>query len=94
MRDGEPVALSVFNHGESRPDGNYSSVDLVHVPFASGAWSADAQGIPPLPKQAAWPYTAPETSDFFSSHISGVMPLSNGRFLLCKGADGRVFQEN
>lgn len=93
-RDGEQVALSVFNNGEGRPDGNYSSVDLVHVPLDSGRWIADQGGFPALPEQAAWSYSAPERSAFFSSHISGATPLAEGRFLVCEGDDGRVFQVN
>ena len=91
-RDGARVALSVFNNGDDRTGGNYSSVDLVHVPLEGGAWVADEGGLPQQPEQLAWTYTAPERSDFFSSHISGAMPLSDGRFLVCDGEDGRVFQ--
>lgn len=92
MRDGEHVALSVFNNGDGRPDGNYSSVDLIHVPLGSNARFANPERAPALPEQAAWSYSAPEKSDFFSSHISGAMPISEGRFLVCDGDDGRVFQ--
>ncbi len=93
-RDDERVALSVFNNGSGRPDGDFSSVDLVHVPIDSGDWVADQNGFPALPEQAAWSYSAPERFDFFSSHISGAEPLSEGRFLVCEGDDGRVFQVN
>ncbi len=94
MRDGEQVALSVFNNGAGRPDGNYSSVDLMHVPLDSDGWIADHEGFPALPEQTAWSYSAAQRSEFFSSHISGAMALSEGRFLVCDGDDGRVFQVN
>lgn len=93
-RDGDRIALSVFNNGEGRPDGNYSSVDLVHVPLDLDGWVADLDSFPAPPEQIAWSYVAPRKTDFFSSHISGAMPLSEGRFLVCEGDDGRVFQVN
>lgn len=96
-RDGDQVALSVFNNGDGRPDGDYSSVDLVHVaidPSDSGNSIVEQAGFPALPEQAAWSYAAPRRTDFFSSHISGATPLSEGRFLVCEGDDGRVFQVN
>jgi len=91
-RDGEHVALSVFNNGDGRPDGDYSSVDLVHVPPLSSSGVDAPGGFPPSPTQAAWSYSAPRRSDLYSSHISGAEPLSDGRFLVCDGDDGRVFQ--
>ncbi len=88
MRDGEQVALSVFNNGDGRPDGNYSSVDILHLPLDRGGALLDQAPA----TQAAWSYTAPERSDLFSSHISGAMPLAAGNFLVCDGENGRVFQ--
>lgn len=81
------LALLVFNNGEGRPDGDYSSVDEVLLPF-------DAErGFGPTAKVAArWIYTAPEKTTFYSSFISGAQRLANGNTLVCSGVDGRVFE--
>lgn len=91
-REDGRVAMSVFNNGEGRPDGDYSSVDLLHLPFTDEGRFAAHGASPAQPEGIFWSYSDPIQSEFFSSHISGAMPLSDGRFLVCEGSDGRVFQ--
>ena len=92
--DGLPGAgrLLLFNNGDGRPDGMYSSVDEIVPPM-------DATGRYPLqpagrygPERAAWSYTAPNKPDFYSFNISGAMRLPNGNTLICSGAPGITFE--
>jgi hypothetical protein len=85
--------ILVFNNGMRRPDGAYSSVDEIVPP------PTDAQGRYPLkpgsaygPAKAAWSYSAPKKSDFFSMVISGAQRLPNGDTLICSGVSGTLFE--
>ena len=60
---------------------------------------ADANGRYPLgadrkyvPDRAAWTYTAPNPTDFYSVNISGAQRLPNGNTLICAGAPGFIFE--
>ena len=84
--------LLLFNNGDTRPDGMYSSVDEIVLPM-------DANGRYPLqpgakygPERALWSYTAPNKTDFYSFNISGAMRLPNGNTLICAGAPGITFE--
>lgn len=84
--------LLLFNNGNGRSDGNYSSVDELILPN-------DPQGhYPRLPggafasPQIVWSYTAPKKTDFYSSFISGAQRLPNGDTFICSGASGTVFE--
>jgi hypothetical protein len=84
--------LLVFNNGDGRPDGMYSTVDEIALP-------GDASGRYPLtpggtygPERAVWSYSAPNKTDFYSFNISGATRLPNGNTLICAGAPGIVFE--
>jgi hypothetical protein len=78
--------LLVFNNGEGRPDGPFSSVDEIAPPLDP------EHGFGAGPSEPTWSYVAPEKASFFSSFISGAQRLSNGNTLICEGASGRVFE--
>ena len=82
----------LYNNGDGRPQGMYSTVEELVLP-------ADANGRYPLapgakygPESAAWNYTAPNPTDFYSFNISGAMRLPNGNTLISAGAPGIVFE--
>jgi hypothetical protein len=84
--------MLLFNNGNGRPDGQYSTVDEIELPV-------DAQGRYKLelgksygPERAGWSYSAPNKSDFFSNFISGAQRLANGNTLICSGASGTLFE--
>lgn len=91
-RSDSAVAVTVFNNGQGRADGDYSSVDRIELPLQEGVFTLPDAGSAHLPQRASWTYSAPNKQDFYSSHISGAMPLSDGRMLICEGESGRVFQ--
>ena len=84
--------LLVFNNGGGRPDGSYSSVDELELPFVEGRGFLRARGRAYPPLQPVWSYTAPEGEEFFGSFISGAERLPNGHTLICEGPTGRVFE--
>ena len=84
--------LLLFNNGDGRTDGQYSSVDEVVPPAdANGRYTLGPNGRYG-PDRAAWTYVAPNKSDFYSFNISGATRLPNGNTLICSGAPGITFE--
>jgi hypothetical protein len=94
IRPGLPGAghLLVFNNGNHRSDGDYSSVDEIILPVDAHGRYAREEGKPFGPEAAVWSYSAPKKSDFYSFFISGAQRLPNGNTLICSGANGTVFE--
>lgn len=84
--------LLVYNNGDTRPDGMYSSVEEVVPPMDASGRYAWTPGTSYGPDRAAWSYTAPNKADFYSVNISGATRLPNGNTLICAGAPGIVFE--
>jgi hypothetical protein len=84
--------IMVFNNGKDRPEGEYSTVDIIRpVKDSAGNYlfNAAAQF---LPDSAHWVYKAPNPTDFYSMNISGAQRLQNGNTLICSGASGLFFE--
>jgi hypothetical protein len=84
--------LLVFNNGNNRPDGSYSSVDEIVLPADDKGQYAHKTGTAFGPEKAVWSYSAPKKSDFYSFFISGAQRLPDGHTLICSGANGTVFE--
>ncbi len=54
--------MLVFNNGNLRPDGAYTSVDEVSVPLGENGLYAKEEFLAIRPAKAVWSYTAPERS--------------------------------
>ena len=88
--------IILFNNGSGRPEGAYSSIDIVAVPEAdmtTGNYPYTANTAY-APSDLFWSYTAEEPTDFFSIFLSGAQRLPNGNTLICDGAFGRFFEVN
>jgi len=83
------LALLLFNNGQGR-DGDYSSVEEIHLPFDAKKGFEREPGRSYGPDQPSWIYV--DRGTFFSSFISGAQRLPNGNTLICEGAEGRVFE--
>jgi hypothetical protein len=84
--------ILVFNNGNRRPDGTYSSVDEIELPLKpDGTYTLEPTGTYG-PDRALWSYTAPNKSEFYSMLISGAQRLPNGNTLICSGISGTVFE--
>src|SRR5438132_6624355 len=84
--------LRVFNNGNGRADGSYSSVDELILPVDSQGRYASKPGTAYGPDQPLWSYTAAKKTEFYSTYISGAQRLANGNTLICSGANGTVFE--
>lgn len=83
--------LLVFNNGQARPDGEYSSVDELVLPLEPGKGflrEGNAYG----PRDPIWSYHASDKHSFYAPFISGCQRLPNGNTLVCVGPQGRVFE--
>lgn len=85
--DGLPGAghMLVFNNGNGRPGGMYSSVDEVVLPMESDGSYAREEFLAFGPESADWSYAGTESDRFFSMTISGAQRLPNGNTLICSG---------
>jgi len=84
--------ILIFNNGDNRQDGNYSSVDeITPLVDAQGHYtltSGSAYG----PADLTWTYKAKNPTDFFADKISGAQRLPNGDTLICHGPLGTFFE--
>jgi hypothetical protein len=84
--------LLIYNNGDTRPGTRYSSIEEIVLPVdANGRYTLGADKKYG-PDRAAWSYSAPNPTDFYSVNISGVQRLPNGNTLICAGAPGIVFE--
>jgi hypothetical protein len=94
IEKGRPGAgnILMFNNGNGRPDGQYSTVDEFVPPVDAEGRYTLTPGKAFGPEQASWSYYAPNKSEFFSNFISGAQRLPNGNTLICSGASGTLFE--
>ncbi len=84
--------IMIYNNGLGRPQGNYSSVEIIEPPLQIDNSYSISSGQAYAPTASSWIYTAPVPTDFFSSNISGAQRLENGNTLICEGAKGNFFE--
>ncbi len=84
--------ILVFNNGQGRPDGSYSTVEEI-VPDVNPDGSYPVTiGEAFDPSSQEWVYMAPNPTDFYGHNISGAQRLPNGNTLICEGPDGYIFE--
>ncbi|MEZ4960111.1 MAG: aryl-sulfate sulfotransferase [Saprospiraceae bacterium] len=93
---GRPDAgkVMVFNNGLGRPDGDFSTVDIIEPPLAPNGYYLLVGASPFGPEMPFWSYGAGAGEFFFSGNTSGAQRLPNGNTLVCTGADGHFFEIN
>ncbi len=84
IESGVPGAgnILVFNNGQGRPAGNYSSVDEFCYSNAGCSTAGELVNS----------YSEGISGTFYADHISGAQRLPNGNTLVCEGTEGRVFE--
>jgi hypothetical protein len=82
--------LLVFNNGQGRGGGNWSTVDEIAPPLAADGSYSNA--LPYAPAHADWSYTGSPPASFYAANISGAQRLPNGHTLVCDGPTGRFFE--
>ncbi len=84
--------LMVFNNGIGRPEGFYSSVDVIAPPVDEDGHYFYEDGQAYGPDTFSWQYIAEEPLSLFSSNISGARRLPNGNTIICEGRDGTFWE--
>ncbi|MEO0775719.1 MAG: aryl-sulfate sulfotransferase [Bacteroidota bacterium] len=84
--------LMVFNNGRSRPEGDFSTVEIIAPPVDAEGRYLLAPGESYGPEAPDWSYGDSESERFFSARISGAQRLPNGNTLICSGTNGRFFE--
>jgi len=81
--------IMVFNNGNGRTGGNYSTVEIIDPPVSGYTYSAT---LPYLPTSNSWIYNAGNPNSFYAQNISGAQQLSNGNVIIANGPAG-IFTE-
>jgi hypothetical protein len=81
--------IMVFNNGQGRPGGNYSTVEIINPPVAGYNYTVT---LPYLPVSNSWIYNNGNPNNFFANNISGSQQLSNGNVLMCNGPAGTFIE--
>jgi hypothetical protein len=85
--------ITVFNNGNGRPDGRYSTVDeFIPACDSTGSYPRPAPGTPFGPSGPCWSYAAKRPEDFYSKFMSGARRLPNGNTLICEADSGLFFE--
>lgn len=84
--------ILIFNNGQGRPGGNYSSVDEIVPPVNPDGSYTLTPGSAYGPTEPLWIYTADPPDDFYSAAISGTQRLPNGNTLICEGNSAHFFE--
>ncbi len=84
--------IMVFNNGQGRPGGSYSSVDVIDPPLDANNTFTISDTEPFGPENLFWTYEADPPEDMYSSNISGAHRLSNGNTLICVGREGNFYE--
>ena len=91
IEDGLPGEdnILVFNNGQGRLGGDYSSVVEIIPPVAVAGDGTYTNGLPTAP---IWVYTNSVATNFYASRISGAQRLPNGNTLICEGTERYAFE--
>ena len=84
--------ILIFNNGNNRPGGSYSSVDEIVPPVDESGTYSLTTGSAYGPQEQTWIYAAEDPQDFFSEAISGAHRLPNGNTLIDDGIHGTFFE--
>ncbi len=84
--------IMIFNNGQGRPEGNFSSIDILIPPTDSEGNYTLENEMAFGPNSLHWTYSSDPPEDFYSLNISGTQRLPNGNTLICHGRRGRVFE--
>ncbi len=77
--------IMVFNNGNGRTGGNYSTIEIINPPISGFNYTAT---LPYLPASTSWIYNSGNPYNLYAQNISGAQQLSNGNVLFCNGPAG------
>ncbi len=85
-------SILLFNNGDNRKDGSYSSIDQIKPPLTTAGTYEMEEGQPFGPKEVEWSFMGNPKESFLSQFLSGAQRLPNGNTLICAGVDAYVFE--
>lgn len=86
--------ILIFNNGNGRPGGSYSSIDQITPPVdANGDYTIEP-GQPFGPSTLTWSYAAKPHGSFYADRESGAQRLPNGNTLICDMPADTFFEVN
>jgi hypothetical protein len=83
--------IMIFNNGNGRTGGNYSTVEIINPPVSGFNYTAT---LPYLPTTPSWLYNSGNSNTIYAANISGSQQLPNGNVLLCDGPLGTFREVN
>ncbi len=83
--------MLLFNNGNNRPSGQYSTVDEFAPPVNSSGEYYLEPGSAYGPEDYTWTYTANPPTSFYSHVYGGVQRLKDGNTIVCYGTQGVFF---
>lgn len=91
--NGFPFAnqVMVFNNGNGRIGGNYSTVEIINPPVNGFIYN---NFLPYSPTDYSWIYNDGNSNNYYAQNISGSQQLSNGNVLMCNGPSGTFTEVN
>ena len=84
--------ILIFNNGNNRPNGQYSTVDEFVPPVDSNGEYYLEEGSAFGPEDYTWTYNANPPGSFYSHVFGGAQRLKDGNTLICDGVAGRFFE--
>ena len=83
--------IMYFNNGDHRPQGYYSTIEMIDPPFENGQYQKNINDhYYPLEPEVV--YKAPNPFDFVSTYLSNAQQLENGHVFINEGGNGRLFE--
>ncbi len=84
--------IMIFNNGQGRPEGGYSSSDVIDPPLNSMGTYDLFPGQAYGPDELSWTYPEEPDFDLYSPNISGSERLWNGNTIFCEGNQGHLLE--
>jgi hypothetical protein len=84
--------MLIFNNGNNRPSGQFSTVDEFAPPVDSNGEYYLEEGSAYGPDDYTWTYTADPPTSFYSHVFGGALRLKDENTLICAGTSGRFFE--
>ena len=82
--------VMVFSNGNERPDGFFSTVEIIAPPLNADGKYTLTSDAPWGPGMTEWRYPSALDPEFFSQNTSGAQQLPNGNILITEGASGEI----
>lgn len=84
--------IMIFNNGQKRPGGSYSTVDIINPAINTGGIYDTA--LPYGPSGYTWSYNQGNPNNLYSDNVSGAQQLKNGNVTICVGNSGQFIEVN